>query len=90
MTRMVQPFLCLPDGMLTPIGKEGRNQGRRVGVHMPPTRRPWVADDEVPATQISESPDRGLDAQTPSGHEAERAELRPASDQDTAPAKPRL
>lgn len=40
--------------------------------------------------QVSESPDRGLDAQTPSGHEAERAELRPASDQDTAPAKPRL
>ncbi|EEF25643.1 conserved hypothetical protein, partial [Ricinus communis] len=38
--------------------------------------------------QVSESPDRGLDAQTPSGHEAERAELRPASDQDTAPAKP--
>ncbi|NYS35797.1 hypothetical protein HZZ02_19160, partial [Streptococcus danieliae] len=40
--------------------------------------------------QVSESPDRGLDAQTPSGHEAERAEIRPASDQDTAPDKPRL
>lgn len=40
--------------------------------------------------QVSESPDRGLDAQTPSGHEAERAKIRPASDQDTAPDKPRL
>ncbi|MBD9580909.1 hypothetical protein IB269_05935 [Delftia sp. DLF01] len=40
--------------------------------------------------QVSESPDRGLDAQTPSGHEAERAEIRPAADQDTAPDKPRL
>jgi hypothetical protein len=26
---------------------------------------------------VAESPDRGLDAQTPSGHEAERADLRP-------------
>nr|WP_312372332.1 hypothetical protein [Delftia acidovorans] len=40
--------------------------------------------------QVSESPDRGLDAQTPSGHEAERAKIRPASDQGTAPDKPRL
>lgn len=40
--------------------------------------------------QVSESPDRGLDAQTPSGHEAERAEIRPAADQDTASDKPRL
>lgn len=40
--------------------------------------------------QVSESPDRGLDAQTPSGHEAERAKICPASDQDTAPDKPRL
>jgi len=30
--------------------------------------------------QVAESPDRGLDAQTPSGSEAERARLRPASD----------
>ncbi len=29
-------------------------------------------------TQVAESPDRGLDPQTPSGEEAERAELRPA------------
>ncbi|MFG0597735.1 hypothetical protein ACF8OH_24215 [Delftia sp. WSY_9] len=28
--------------------------------------------------QVSESPDRGLDAQTPSGREAERAQIRPA------------
>ncbi len=28
-------------------------------------------------SQVAESPDRGLDAQTPSGHEAERAEIRP-------------
>lgn len=28
--------------------------------------------------QVAESPDRGLDAQTPSGQEAERARLRPA------------
>ncbi len=33
------------------------------------------ASDEA---QVAESPDRGLDAQTPSGTEAERAELRPA------------
>jgi len=29
--------------------------------------------------QVAESPDRGLDAQTPSGTEGERAELRPAA-----------
>jgi hypothetical protein len=34
------------------------------------------ADDEP---QVAESPDRGLDAQTPSGHEAERALRRPRS-----------
>jgi len=28
-------------------------------------------------TQVAESPDRGLDAQTPSGSEGERAEIRP-------------
>ncbi len=28
--------------------------------------------------QVAESPDRGLDAQTPSGNESERADLRPA------------
>lgn len=39
--------------------------------------------------QVSESPDRGLDAQTPSGHEGERAEIRPASERDAAPARPR-
>jgi len=31
--------------------------------------------------QVAESPDRGLDAQTPSGEEAERAELRPPPDE---------
>lgn len=36
-------------------------------------------------TQVSESPDRGLDAQTPQGKEEERADLRPAS---SAPAAP--
>jgi hypothetical protein len=30
--------------------------------------------------QVAESPDRGLDAQTPSGDEAERAEIRPPDD----------
>ena len=30
--------------------------------------------------QVAESPDRGLDPQTPSGEEAERAKLRPPSD----------
>ena len=30
--------------------------------------------------QVAESPDRGLDPQTPSGEEAERAELRPPAD----------
>ena len=41
--------------------------------------------------QVAESPDRGLDAQTPSGEEAERAEMRPppdeAKDQPKARAK---
>jgi hypothetical protein len=32
-------------------------------------------------THVAESPDRGLDAETPSGQEAERARLRPAQDQ---------
>lgn len=32
-------------------------------------------------TQVAESPDRGLDAGTPSGKEAERAKLRPAPDE---------
>ena len=31
--------------------------------------------------QVAESPDRGLDPQTPSGEESERAELRPAEDE---------
>ena len=31
-------------------------------------------------TQVGESPDRQLDAQTPSGHESERADLRPADE----------
>ncbi|MEJ8291722.1 hypothetical protein WKI45_02760 [Delftia tsuruhatensis] len=36
--------------------------------------------------QVGESPDRGLDAQTPSGREAERAHIRPAPSQgDGAP-----
>ena len=35
-------------------------------------------DDDL--TQVGESPDRQLDSQTPSGHESERAELRPADD----------
>ena len=34
--------------------------------------------------QVAESPDRGLDPQTPSGSEAERAELRPPDDKDDA------
>jgi len=34
-------------------------------------------DTDLP--QVTESPDRGLDAQTPSGQEAERATLRPAT-----------
>jgi hypothetical protein len=33
--------------------------------------------------QVAESPDRGLDAQTPTGKEAERAELRPPPDEGT-------
>ena len=40
-------------------------------------------DDDM--QQVAESPDRGLDSQTPSGSEAERAELRPAG---ASPAKP--
>jgi hypothetical protein len=32
-------------------------------------------------SQVGESPDRQLDAQTPSGHEGERADLRPAEDE---------
>ena len=35
-------------------------------------------DDDLP--QVGESPDRQLDSQTPSGQESERAELRPAED----------
>ena len=35
--------------------------------------------------QVAESPDRGLDAQTPSGREAERAELRPPPKERTRP-----
>ena len=35
-------------------------------------------DSDLP--QVAESPDRGLDAQTPSRHEAERARLRPPRD----------
>ena len=31
--------------------------------------------------QVAESPDRGADAQTPSGQEAERASIRPASEE---------
>lgn len=31
--------------------------------------------------QVAESPDKGLDAQTPSGKEAQRAEIRPPEDQ---------
>jgi hypothetical protein len=34
--------------------------------------------------QVAESPDRGLDAQTPSGVEAERAALRPGRERDDA------
>lgn len=37
-------------------------------------------------TQVGESPDRQLDAQTPSGHEAERADLRPADGHGDGPS----
>lgn len=38
--------------------------------------------------QVSESPDRGLDAQTPSGREAERAQIRPAPAQVNGTPRP--
>ncbi len=37
-----------------------------------------LIEHEGEPPQVAESPDRGLDAQTRSGTEAERAELRPA------------
>ena len=37
-----------------------------------------LIEHEADLHQVAESPDRGLDAQTPSGSEGERAELRPA------------
>lgn len=43
-------------------------------------------DDETP---VAESPDRGLDAQTPSGHEGERAQLRPRREKLHLPRRPR-
>lgn len=44
-----------------------------------------LIEHEGDLPQVGESPDRGLDAQTPSGLEAERAELRPPRDDAAAP-----
>lgn len=40
-------------------------------------------------SQVSESPDRQLDAQTPSGKETERAEIRPVDDDEAPPDRAR-
>ena len=46
-----------------------------------------LIEHDTDEPRVAESPDRGLDAQTPSGEEAERARLRPAPDEDAqAPA----
>jgi hypothetical protein len=40
-----------------------------------------LIEHSVGKAHVAESPDRGLDAETPSGQEAERARLRPAQNQ---------
>jgi hypothetical protein len=46
-----------------------------------------LIEHDTDEPQVAESPDRGLDAQTPSGTEAERARLRPPP--DDYPRRPR-
>jgi hypothetical protein len=43
-----------------------------------------LIEHDTDEPQVAESPDRGLDAQTPSGTEQERARLRPPRDDDEA------
>lgn len=64
------------------IGRRVADTARTFGAERAQLYGRFIIEELIEHTtdtpQVAESPDRGLDPQTPSGEEAERAELRPA------------